>query len=183
MVKLSTKGRLWVKSIHIIFSVVLLGGAACILLLRAVGWSDSAHLHALDYAISLIEQGISIPAATGALFTGLLESGLTNWGFFRYRWVTIKWIVLIGCVVIGTLWLGPWASQMVQITEAQGAGALGNPAYLQIRFLHTVFFTLQTMALATLPFLSVIKPWMTSSTPRRTIGMRAERRPAADVPS
>ncbi len=80
MVKLSTKGRWWLKSIHITFSVALSGGAVCILLLRLMNWSDGAHRHALDYAALLIEQGIIIPAATGTLVTGFLESWLTNWG-------------------------------------------------------------------------------------------------------
>ena len=89
--KLSARGRLWLKGVHIVFSVVLLGGAACILLLRGMNWSDSAHLHAIDYAILIVEQGIIIPAATGSLLTGFLESRLTNWGFIRYRWVIVKW--------------------------------------------------------------------------------------------
>ncbi len=180
MVKLSTKGRLWLKSIHIIFSLVLLGGAACILVLRVVGWSDSAHLHALDYAIALVEQGVIIPAATGALLTGFLESWLTTWGFVRYRWVTIKWIVLIACVVIGTLWLGPWANQMVQLTEEQGANALVNPVYLQVRLMHTILFSAQTLALSVLPFLSVIKPWMRQSRPPRAASAPVEYRQAAE---
>ncbi len=165
--KMSARGRLWLKSVHIIFSVVLLGGAVCIILLRAMNWSEGAHLHALDYAILLIEQGIIIPAATGALITGFLESWLTSWGFIRYRWVIVKWVVLIACVLIGTFWLGPWASQLVQLTETQGAGALTNADYLQARLMHTILFSAQTLALAALPFISVIKPWMRQSAARR----------------
>lgn len=176
MRKLGTRGRLLLKSVHILVSVILVGGAACILVLRTVSLSDGEHMHGLDYACLLIEQTIIIPAATGALLTGFLESWLTNWGFIRYGWVIVKWIVLIAAILVGAVWLGPWASQMVQITEAQGAGALGNPAYLQTRFLHTVLFTIQTIALASLPFLSVIKPWMTSAAARRTAGRPAERR-------
>ncbi len=182
MLKLGPKGRLWLKSVHILVSVILVGGAACILVLRTVSLSDSEHLHGFDYAILLIEQGIIIPAASSALLTGFLESWLTNWGFVRYRWIVIKWIVLIAAILVGTVWLGPWASQMMQITEEQGAGALGNPMYLQIRFLHTVLFTIQTVALAALPFLSVVKPWMKSTATRRATRMHAERRMAADTP-
>ncbi len=181
--KLGAKGRLWLKSINIIFSVVLLGGAVCILLLRVMNWSEGAHLHALDYAILLIEQGIIIPAATGSLLTGFLESWLTNWGFLRYRWVTIKWIVLIACVVTGTLWLGPWANQMVQFSEEQGADALANPAYLQVRLMHTLLFSVQTLALSVLPFISVIKPWMRRSTLWRDISVPIEHRQAAESSS
>ncbi len=163
--KLNARARLWLKSIHILISVILLGGAACILVLRAANWSDNAHLHALDYAILLLEQGIIIPAATGALLTGLLESWLTTWGFIRYRWVIVKWVVLTFCVLLGTLWLGPWADQLVQFTQEQGAGALANPLYLQVRLMHTLLFTAQTLALAALPFISVIKPWMNRRSP------------------
>jgi hypothetical protein len=148
-----------------------------------MNWSDDAHLHALDYAILLIEQGIIIPAATGAFLTGFLESWLTNWGFIRYRWVIVKWVVLIAAVLIGMLWLGPWASQMVLLTEVQGAGALDNPVYLQVRLMHTLLFTVQTLALAALPFISVIKPWMNRPAARRATPPSIERRQAAELPS
>lgn len=180
--KLSAKGRLWLKSIHILISVLLLGGAACILVLRAMNWADEAHLHSLDYAILLIEQGIIIPAATGAFLTGFLESWLTNWGFIRYRWVIVKWAVLIAAVLIGTIWLGPWASQMVLLTEVQGAAALDNPVYLQIRLMHTLLFTVQALALAALPFVSAIKPWMNHPSARRATPVPIERRQAAGSP-
>ncbi len=172
MAKLSTQGRLWLKSIHIVFSVLLLGGAACILVLRASGWSDGEHAHALDHAIVLIEQGIIIPAATGALLTGFLESWLTTWGFVRYRWIIVKWFVLIAAILFGSLWLGPWASEMADITEEQGAGALANPQYLQVRLMHTFLFSIQTLALAALPFISVIKPWIKQPAPRQAIAFR-----------
>ncbi len=175
MKKLGIRGRQWLKSLHILVSVILVGGAACILVLRNISLSDSEHMHAFDYASLLLEQRIIIPTAIGALLTGFLESLLTNWGFIRYRWVIIKWIVLIAAILVGTAWLGPWADQMVQITEEQGATALGNPAYLQTRFLHTVLFIIQTIALALLPFLSVIKPWMKSAAARGPAGMRMDR--------
>ncbi len=183
MMKLGAKGRLWLKSIHITFSVALLGGAACILLLRAMNWSDGARVYALDYAILLIEQGVIIPAATGALLTGFLESWLTSWGFVRYRWVVVKWAVLLACVFAGTIWLGPWAGQMLQLSEAQSADALVNPAYLHVRLMHTFLFSVQTLALAALPFISVIKPWMRQSAPRRVAALSPEHGQRAESPS
>ncbi len=97
----------------------------------------------------------------------------------RYRWVIIKWFVLIVAILIGTVWLGPWASQMVEFTEEQGADALVSPAYLQVRLMHTLLFSAQALALTALPFISVIKTWMRQASARRATPEQAERRPAA----
>ena len=91
-------------------------------------------------------------------------------------------IIVDACVAIGTIWLGPWANQMVQFTEEQGAAALYHPGYLQVRWMHTLLFSIQTLALAALPFISVIKPWMRQSTARRAAPMPTERRHAAGSP-
>jgi len=93
---LGTTGRQWLKSIHLILSVIWLGAAISMNILR-FAWAPSANgdLYAVDHSIAVIDNWVVVPAAWASLLTGFLESWLTTWGFFKYRWVTVKWIVTV----------------------------------------------------------------------------------------
>jgi hypothetical protein len=97
---LGIAGIKWLRATHLILSVIWLGGALSMNLLR-FGWTPSVNgdLYAVDDAILVIDHSVVVPAAFGSLVPGLLESWLTTWGFFKYRWVTLKWIVTVGLMV------------------------------------------------------------------------------------
>src|SRR5215831_5425368 len=160
MKKLGPTGKQWLKSLHLTLSLLWLGGVVCMNLLRWV-WNPSAvgGLYALDHTIRLIDQVIVYPTALGALVTGLLESWLTTWGFFKFRWVIVKLVVTLAVILYGVVFQGAWLSELESIARSEGLAALHNPVYLQGRLLDTISAVVMISALATLPFISVLKPW------------------------
>jgi hypothetical protein len=157
---LGPTGKQWLKSIHLTLSVIWLGGAICMHVLRWA-WrpSGSGDLYAVDHTIVLLDHWIMIPSSLGALLTGLLESWLTTWGFFKYRWVTLKWIATAAIMLYGPFFQAQWAKKMVAISQMDGLLALQNPVYLQYRLLYTVSGVVMITLLAILPIISVLKPW------------------------
>src|SRR5512146_3226361 len=93
---LGIAGIKWLRAVHLVVSVVWLGGAVSMLLLRSA-WTPTgdADLYAIDHATRVIDHSVVVLAAFASLLTGLVESWLTTWGFFKYRWVTLKWIATV----------------------------------------------------------------------------------------
>jgi hypothetical protein len=160
MRKLGPIGKQWLKSLHLTLSLMWLGGVVCMNLLRWV-WNPSVvgGLYALDHTIRLIDQVVVYPTAVGALVTGLLESWLTTWGFFKFRWVILKLVVTIAVILYGIVFQGAWLSELETVARGEGLAALHNPIYLRVRLLDTISAVVMISALATLPFVSVLKPW------------------------
>ncbi len=158
---LGTTGKKWLKSIHLILSVIWLGAAISMNVLR-YAWSPSANgdLYAVDHSIALIDNWVVVPAAWGSLLTGLLESWLTTWGFFKYRWVTVKWIVTVAIMIYAPLFISQWDRNIQAISKADGLLALQNPDYLQYRLLYTTSGITLIAALSFLSIISTLKPWM-----------------------
>lgn len=171
--RLEPTSKQWLKGIHITFSVVWLGAAICMNVLR-MAWAPKAEgdLYAVDQTVVLLDHWVIIPSALGALTTGALESWLTPWGFFKYRWVTIKWIVTVAVMLYATLFQAQWAKEMAAISMAEGLQALNNAAYVQYRWQYTWTGALLILALAALPIISSVKPWM-----KRDKVLTAQRRP------
>jgi hypothetical protein len=103
---LKTRGIRWLKSIHLIVSVLWLGAAISMIVLR-FAWvpSGDGDLYAVDHSIALIDNWVVVPAAWASLVTGFFESGLTTWGFFKYRLVTVKWIVTVAILIYAPLFI------------------------------------------------------------------------------
>lgn len=157
---LGPNGRQWLKSLHLILSVIWLGAAISMNMLRFT-WMPSAgsDLYAVDHGIALIDRWVVIPAAFASLLTGLLESALTSWGFFKYRWVTVKWIGTIAVMVYAPLFVSPWDRELEIISRAQGLLALQNPLYIQDRWLYSLSGVTLIAILAFMAVISTFKPW------------------------
>jgi hypothetical protein len=157
---LSLGGRQWLKSTHLIFSVIWLGAALSMNLLR-YAWTPVADmdLYAVDHSISLIDNWVVVPAAWLSLLTGIFESWLTTWGFFKYRWVTLKWIATLGMMVYATLFISRWDRAIAAISKVEGLLALQNPVYLHDRLLYTISGVTFIVILTLLSLISTLKPW------------------------
>ncbi len=158
---LRTSGIKWLKSIHLILSVIWLGGAIGMNALR-FAWTprDPGDLYAVDHAIVLLDHWVMIPFSFGSLISGLLESWLTTWGFFKYRWVTVKWILTVMIMLHAPFFQAQWARQMEEISRVEGLLALQNAVYVQDRLLSTVSALAMISALLFMSIISTIKPWM-----------------------
>lgn len=175
---LGPTAKQWLKSIHLTLSVIWLGGAICMNILR-FAWipSGSGDLYAVDHTIVLLDHWIMIPASLGALLTGFFESWLTTWGFFKYRWVTLKWIATAAIMLYGPFFQAQWAKEIEAISQVEGLLALQNPIYLHYRVLYRISGAAIITVLAVLPILSVLKPWTRQdrlNSKPKTIQARAE---------
>jgi hypothetical protein len=125
---LGKAGKQWLKSSHLILSVIWLGAAVSMNILR-FAWAptENSDLYAVDHAIRLIDNWVVVPTAWGSLLTGLLESWLTPWGFFKYRWVTVKWIMTVAIMLYAPLFISQWDRELQAISRVEGLLALQNP--------------------------------------------------------
>jgi hypothetical protein len=157
---LSLAGRQWLKSAHLTVSVIWLGAAISMNVLR-YAWVPVADmdLYAVDHAIAVIDNWVVVPAAWLSLLTGLFESWLTTWGFFKYRWVLLKWIATLGMMIYAPIFIARWDRSIVAISRVQGLMALQNPTYLQDRQLYTISGVAFIVILALLSLISTLKPW------------------------
>lgn len=159
-VLLGRLGKQWLKSIHLIVSVIWLGAAISMNLLR-YAWPPmaSGDLYAVDHAIGLIDNVVVVPAAWLSLLTGLFESRLTSWGFFQFRWVTVKWALTVGVMLYGPLFLARWDRNIQAISRLEGLKALLNPAYAQLRSLYDWSGIALIAILVFMSVISTLKPW------------------------
>jgi hypothetical protein len=157
---LDRAGKQWLKSIHLIVSVIWLGAAISMNLLR-YGWppATGTDLYAVDHAIGVIDNLVVVPAAWLSLLTGLLESWLTHWGFFKFRWVTVKWILTVAVMVYAPLFIARWDRNIQALSKVEGLKALLDPAYLQLRTLYAWSGLGLIAILAFMSVISTIKPW------------------------
>ncbi len=181
---LGTAGKQWLKSAHLVVSVIWLGAAISMKVLR-LAWAPvgAGDLYAVDHAIGLIDNWVVVPAAWASLLTGLLESWLTAWGFFKYRWVTLKWIGTAALMLYAPLFISQWDRRIEAISQAEGLLALQNPAYLHYRLLYGWSAAAFIAVLALLSLISTLKPWMRSDKLKRAAAWpRSAQATAADTP-
>ena len=154
---LTGRGRLWLKAIHLSLSVVWLGTAICMNVLRIDRTPE--HLEGIDTAVLSLDHFVIVPASLGALITGFLESALTTWGFFRYRWVMLKWFVTVGAMLYGSLFQAQWARKLAALSHQLGTSALQDPTYSRLNLAYAVSGLSLIVLLGSLPLVSVLKPW------------------------
>jgi uncharacterized membrane protein len=162
MAKLGAKGLRWLKGFHLIAVSCWIGGAVALLLLYFLkrGVSDGGILFGINQSIHHVDMMVVvIPGAFGCLITGLIYSIFSNWGFFKHNWLIFKWIVTVVAIIFGTFWLGPWETNMMEISGRLGISALTNQEYLYNQKMNLIFGGLQCVLLMCTIFISVLKPW------------------------
>ncbi|MCQ2559938.1 MAG: hypothetical protein MJ157_04430, partial [Clostridia bacterium] len=85
-----------------------IGSALTLLVLSLVKGqvSDSQELFAVNYCMSLIDNGIIVPAAILTLLTGISLCWLTDWGFTKFNWIIVKLVLTIAQILFGSFFLG-----------------------------------------------------------------------------
>jgi uncharacterized membrane protein len=162
MAKLGAKGLRWLKGFHLIAVSCWIGGAVALLLLYFLkrGVSDGGILFGINQSIHHVDMMVVvIPGAFGCLITGLIYSIFSNWGFFTHNWLICKWVVTVIAIIFGTFWLGPWETNMMEISGRLGISALTNQEYLYNQKMNLIFGGLQCVLLMCTIFISVLKPW------------------------
>jgi hypothetical protein len=74
---------------------------------------------------------VVVPGAFGCLATGSIYSSFSNRGFFKHNWMIFKWVVTVAAILFGTFFLGPWETNMMEISGkfAPETAALSIKAY------------------------------------------------------
>ena len=166
MKKIPPKNLRWIKVLHLICVSCWIGGAVSLLLLYFLksDIDNGAVLYGINQSIHHVDMAVVvIPGAIGCLLTGLAYSTLSNWGFFRQRWIIIKWIITISAIFFGTFFLGPWETAMMNISGELGLASLADQEYLYNQRMNLWFGTLQCLVLLLTVWISVFKPWRTST--------------------
>ncbi|HWI66550.1 MAG TPA: hypothetical protein VNT75_32375 [Symbiobacteriaceae bacterium] len=160
MKKLSTNGVKWLKIVHLVVLVLMMGGIICSTLVRA-----TMPLAPFDevYVTYRMLQGISDNVvrwgAQGLLLTGIAYSIFTNWGFFKHTWVAVKWVAFMAQTVFGIFFIDHWMVKNLALLEAEGTAALTNPVFLQNHALVKYGGMAQIVVIVILVWVSVAKPW------------------------
>lgn len=71
----------------------------------------------------------------------------------------MKWCICIFGIVFGTFWLGPWITEMAELTRNQGLQALSDPVYMQNHVNLMIFGTFQACTVIFAMVISTLKPW------------------------
>jgi uncharacterized membrane protein len=172
MPKLKGKGLKWLKGFHMIAVSCWVGGAVSLLLLYFLknGVNDSGILYGINQSIHHVDISVVVvPGAFGCLITGLIYSAFSNWGFFKQSWIIFKWVVTITAILFGTFYLGPWETNMMEISGKIGLSSLSNSEYLYNQKMNLVFGTIQVLVLMTTIFISIFKPWKSTKTKKKPI--------------
>lgn len=162
MIKLKRKGLKWLKGFHLIAVSSWIGGALSLILLYFLkkDVNDGQILYGINQSIHHVDMVVVvIPGAFGCLLTGLIYSTFSNWGFFKHGWLTFKWIVTIVAILFGTFYLGPWETNMMEISGKLGMESLVNSDYLYNQRMNLIFGTVQCLILLITVFISIFKPW------------------------
>ena len=97
------------KTVHIGFAGVWLGGLVCLcaLLLLARSGLGGRDPYPLYHAVHQIHDVVLYAAFTGTLATGLLFSVFTKWGFAKHRWIAAKWLLALLLFAVTLVWQAP----------------------------------------------------------------------------
>lgn len=160
MKKLTTNGVKWLKIVHLVVLVLMMGGIICSTLLRATMKLTSFDEVLTTYKLlQHISDYVVRYGAQGLLFTGIAYSVFTNWGFFKHTWVTVKWVAFMGQTVFGIFFIDRWMVKNLSLLEAEGQAALANPVFLQNHSLVVNGALAQIAVIVFLVWVSVAKPW------------------------
>lgn len=158
--KLGPAPQRWLKSFHLLFVALWVGGAVTLSTRQFfVTAPTGEELYGILSMMNYVDFFIIIPGAVGCLLTGFIYSTWTRWGWFRHRWITVKWIICLYGVIFGTYPLGPWLGDIVQLARLRGLDALSDPRYMHNMRMLWIFGTFQAATLIAAVFISSVKPW------------------------
>lgn len=137
------------------------GGMGLMLLLRAAPDAGSAdELFGILKSYRFINVIVTVyMGAYCSFFTGLAYSLCTNRGFFRHKWIILKWGMTLAMILCGSFFLGPWSTQMLEMTTSMGLAALEDPEFKQIYSQHMYALIMYMALFIVATVLSVYKPW------------------------
>jgi hypothetical protein len=160
MKKFGSKGTKWVKVVHLVLVVLMLGGIISSVVIR-LGLQPKTYEETLvAYRVLLtISDHIIRYGGIGLLVIGFVYGIWTSWGFFKHRWITVKWVVFLAQTVFGIVFIDRWMVQNFSLLETEKSAALSHPVFLHNENLILYGAMCQIGLLVLLTVISVWKPW------------------------
>ena len=114
------KGLHFLKIIHLLSVMSVVGGFLCLLVLLVQNFS---HMQpgaeaAVNGAMLVIFNTAITYGAILLVITTAIYSLFTAWGFVKYRYLIIKWVLLVGVFLIAWFLVGAALSGMASISDA-----------------------------------------------------------------
>lgn len=166
MKTLGPNGMKALKTLHILFGIMWIGGVMALVSImlgsRPEG-ADQIYMAARDQLV--IDKWFLIPGGFGIVFSALVYSIFTKWGFFKFRWLTVKWILTVLLVIIGKAYMGILIER--NMMSAEGLLVDGGSAerfYANVNHV-TIACIIQLVGFAVVLVLSVVKPWVKRKSP------------------
>lgn len=159
---ISVNGQKILKVLHLVTASCWFGGGlALAVLMYASQYAQSdAELFGMLKSYKYLNVIITVYlGAYGTLFTGLAYSLCTNRGFVRHKWIIAKWVMTLGMIYGGSVYLGPWSTSMLEMSQTMGLFALENAEYLNAQALASRGQIICLVVFLLSILLSVYKPW------------------------
>ncbi len=163
MKKLKGNGIKILKTIHLLFAFMWIGGALSMtLLLLTTAPQESYEMYMRSLSLMLVDDWLIIPGAMGCLFTGLVYGIWTHWGFFKHRWLSVKWVLTVAMILLGTFLMGPWVDGNVYPAQDIPDYAPDNTVFFHNVSQTILWGSIQLALLLGVVVISVFKPWKTT---------------------
>lgn len=130
MKALGVNGVRFLKFFHLLFAIMWIGGAFCMvmLLLNTIP-TESHEMYMYSLILKKIDDWLIIIGANGCAFTGIIYSIWSKWGFFRHSWIVAKWILTIFMMASGTFIMGPCVNGNVYAIDELSKYTLYNTLF------------------------------------------------------
>jgi hypothetical protein len=161
MGKLGVKQRRWLLTFHVLFAAIMFGVAIVFLILSltAANTTDEGVLKACYIGMHVLAGSTVQGSTIATLVTGILLSVLTQWGLFKFYWMIAKEGLTLVSILLGPVGMYYWTLKAVTLTNAEGLGALQDPAFHVNSNQLWIGIFLQILSIAAMFVLSVFKPW------------------------
>lgn len=171
--RLTLHQRNWLLSFHIATGSVWLGSALASVALAflATGLAQAEAVYGVNVSRNVLGEYVIVPAAVLVVITGALLCGFTHWGFFKHYWLIAKELTTLALIAVGSVWLGPLAQQITELSRPEHVSTLQSSAYMSLQDTVMLGGVLQTLALLAIVAMSTVKPWGRRSTknPKKTL--------------
>jgi len=165
---LGVRGRKILLGCHILLISIWLGSLISILILLLSKGTVSGidQIDSVDKTVFLLSDLVIMNIAVAVGISGLLFSMFTNWGFFKFYWVITKWVILVILAVVIIFFAGPSLNGMAATSDVFKEQVRGMARYAEFEGQAIVYTCVQLILLATVVFVSVLKPWGKRTTKR-----------------
>lgn len=147
------------KFFHLLFAVMWIGGAFCmVMLLISTQPTKSHEMYMYSQILKKIDDWLIVIGANGCVITGIIYGICSKWGFFRHRWIITKWLITIFMMASGTFIMAPCVNGNVYATDELNKYAMNNATFWHNISITEHWGVVQVVLLIITVIISIYKP-------------------------